>query len=91
LASVAVRRFLAVSASTCPSRGEISRRDVPKLGQQLLAQTWPIARIEQNKGIVKGNFSTILKIQKTLEQAGIHFMEDDSGQIGVRWENKDLK
>ena len=50
-----------------------------------------LQRIEQNEGIVKGNFSTILKIQKALEQAGIHFMEDHSGQIGVRLENKDLK
>jgi transcriptional regulator with XRE-family HTH domain len=50
-----------------------------------------LQRIEQNEGIVKGNFSTILKIQKALEQAGVHFMEDDSGQIGVRLENKNLK
>jgi transcriptional regulator with XRE-family HTH domain len=50
-----------------------------------------LQRIEQNKGIVKGNFSTVLKIQIALERAGIHFIEDDSGQIGVRLENKDLK
>ena len=43
-----------------------------------------LRRIEQNEGTVKGNFSTILKIQKALEQAGIHFTEDDSGEIGVR-------
>jgi len=49
-----------------------------------------LQRIEQNKGIVKGNFSTVLKIQKALEQAGIHFTESHSGQIGVRLE-KDLK
>ena len=45
-----------------------------------------LQRIEQTEGIVKGNFSTVLKIQKALEQAGIHFMEDDSGQIGVQLE-----
>ena len=50
-----------------------------------------LQRIEQNKGIVKGNFSTVLKIQKALEQAGIQFIESDSGQIGVRLGNKDLK
>jgi hypothetical protein len=33
---------------------------------------------------VKGNFSTIVKIQKALEEAGIHFTEDDAGEIGVR-------
>jgi transcriptional regulator with XRE-family HTH domain len=33
--------------------------------------------------IIKGNFSTILKIQKALEQAGIQFTEDVSGEIGV--------
>jgi transcriptional regulator with XRE-family HTH domain len=42
-----------------------------------------LQRIEQNKGIVKGNFSTIIKIQKALEHAGIHFTEDDAGVIGV--------
>jgi transcriptional regulator with XRE-family HTH domain len=43
-----------------------------------------LRRIEQNEGMLKGNFSTILKIQKALEQAGIHFTEDDTGEIGVR-------
>jgi hypothetical protein len=33
--------------------------------------------------MVKGNFATILKIQKALEQAGIHFTENDT-EIGVR-------
>jgi hypothetical protein len=33
---------------------------------------------------VKGNFSTILKIQKVLEQAGIQFDDDQAGEIGVR-------
>ena len=43
-----------------------------------------LQRIEQNEGVVKGNFSTILKIQKALEQAGIHFTDDESAEIGVR-------
>jgi transcriptional regulator with XRE-family HTH domain len=43
-----------------------------------------LQRIEQNEGIVKGNFSTILKIQKALEHAGIHFTDDEAGEIGVR-------
>ena len=43
-----------------------------------------LQRIEQNEGVVKGNFSTILKIQKALEQAGIHFIDDEAGEIGVR-------
>jgi transcriptional regulator with XRE-family HTH domain len=42
-----------------------------------------LRRIEQVDGMVKGNFSTILKIQKALEQAGIHFTEDDGREIGV--------
>jgi len=50
-----------------------------------------LRRIEQTEGIVKGNFSTVLKIQKALEQAGVQFIESDSGQIGVRLGNKDLK
>ena len=43
-----------------------------------------LQRIEQNEGIVKGNFSTALKIQKALEQAGILFTDDEGGEIGVR-------
>ena len=43
-----------------------------------------LQRIEQNEGVVKGNFSTILKIQNVLEQAGILFTDDEAGEIGVR-------
>ena len=43
-----------------------------------------LQRIEQNEGVVKGNFSTILKIQKVLEQAGIQFTDGEAGEIGVR-------
>ena len=62
---------------------------VTLLGQDRLAKKADIGlatlrRIEQKEGIAKGNFSTIIKIQKALEQAGIHFTEDDTGEIGVR-------
>jgi hypothetical protein len=43
-----------------------------------------LQRIERNEGIQKGKFLTVMKIQKALEQAGIHFIEDDTGEIGVR-------
>jgi transcriptional regulator with XRE-family HTH domain len=43
-----------------------------------------LQRIEQNDGVVKGNFSTVLKIQKVLERAGIQFSDDEAGEIGVR-------
>jgi DNA-binding XRE family transcriptional regulator len=43
-----------------------------------------LQRIEQSKGVVKANFETVLKIQKTLENAGIRFTEDETGEIGVR-------
>jgi transcriptional regulator with XRE-family HTH domain len=43
-----------------------------------------LQRIEQSEGLVKGNFTTVLKIQKALEQAGIHFTDDEAGEIGVR-------
>ena len=43
-----------------------------------------IARIEQGKGVVQGNFSTIMKIQQTLEREGINFTADAIGGIGVR-------
>lgn len=43
-----------------------------------------IARIEQSKGVVQGNFSTIMKIQQTLERQGISFTADPDGGVGVR-------
>jgi transcriptional regulator with XRE-family HTH domain len=42
-----------------------------------------LQRIEQSEGVVKGNFATVLKIQNALEQAGIHFTNDEAGEIGV--------
>ena len=42
-----------------------------------------LQRIEKNEGEVKGNLSTVLKIQKVLEYAGIHFTDDEAGEIGV--------
>jgi hypothetical protein len=44
----------------------------------------PDQRLEQSGGVVKVNFSTILKIQEVLERAGIHFTDDETGEIGVR-------
>ena len=43
-----------------------------------------VARIEQGKGVVQGNFSTIVKLQQTLERAGIAFLDAPNGGIGVR-------
>jgi len=37
-----------------------------------------------DKGMVQGNFSTIMKIQQTLEREGISFIADPGGVIGVR-------
>src|SRR4051812_22559521 len=42
-----------------------------------------LQRIEQGEGIVKGNFSTILKLQEALEKAGVQFSEDAVRGIGV--------
>jgi len=44
-----------------------------------------LARIEQGTGVVQGNFSTIMKLQSTLELQGISFINDASG-YGVRLE-----
>ena len=41
-------------------------------------------RIEPAKCVVRGNFSTAIKIQNALEQAGIAFTDDGAGGIGVR-------
>jgi transcriptional regulator with XRE-family HTH domain len=44
-----------------------------------------LQRIEQAEGIVRANFSTVLKIQAAFEQAGVRFLdEDDTGGVGVR-------
>jgi hypothetical protein len=32
-----------------------------------------LQRIEQGKGVLKGNFATVIRIQNALEQAGIHY------------------
>jgi transcriptional regulator with XRE-family HTH domain len=47
-----------------------------------------LQRIEQSEGVVKGNFATVLKIQKALEHAGISFSNNDAGEIGVRLRTK---
>jgi transcriptional regulator with XRE-family HTH domain len=54
-----------------------------KLAQRAGIGLATLRRIEQNEGMLKANFSTIVKIQKALEQAGVHFTENDSGEIGV--------
>lgn len=43
-----------------------------------------LQRIEQTDGVVNGNFSTILKIEKALQDAGIHFIDDDPKGMGVQ-------
>jgi transcriptional regulator with XRE-family HTH domain len=43
-----------------------------------------LQRIEQTEGLVRGNFSTAMKIQAALEQAGIRFIDEESGGFGVR-------
>jgi hypothetical protein len=43
-----------------------------------------LQRIEKSEGVVKGNFATVHKIQSALEQRGIHFIDDEAGDIGVR-------
>ena len=48
-----------------------------------------VARIEQGKGVVQGNFSTIVKIQQALERAGIRFIGEAAGGIGVRLHKPD--
>jgi transcriptional regulator with XRE-family HTH domain len=42
-----------------------------------------LQRIEQSQGVLKGNFATVIRIQNALEQAGIHFTNDEAGEVGV--------
>ena len=41
-----------------------------------------IARIEQREGPAQGHTSTIIRIQETLERAGVRFTEDEIGGFG---------
>jgi transcriptional regulator with XRE-family HTH domain len=43
-----------------------------------------LQRIEQTEGVVSGNFSTVLKIEKAFREAGIHFIDDDPKGMGVQ-------
>jgi predicted transcriptional regulator len=47
-----------------------------------------LARIEQGQGMVQGNFSTVMKIQRALEKEGISFTENQDEGIGVWLEKK---
>ena len=47
-----------------------------------------LQRLEQSDGVVKGNFATVLKIQKALEGAGISFSDDSAEEIGVSFLKK---
>ena len=44
-----------------------------------------IQRLERGEGLLAAHVSTMAKLQKTLEKAGIRFIDqDDDGGIGVR-------
>ena len=59
------------------SQGELARR--AGVGSATLQ------RIEQGTGVVRGNFSTVMKIQGALTDAGIRFIDSDLVEgIGVR-------
>ena len=47
-----------------------------------------LQRIEQTEGVVRGNFSTALKIQTALQEAGIVFTDNEAGEIGVHLRTK---
>ena len=47
-----------------------------------------LARIEQGQGMVQGNFSTVMKIQRALEKEGVSFTENRDEGIGVWLEKK---
>ena len=51
-----------------------------------------IRRIESQEGPLTGYISTLLKIQTALEQAGVHFIDDDeTGGFGVRMAKRKRK
>jgi transcriptional regulator with XRE-family HTH domain len=81
-----VRNAIGRSAEAVLGRGSLQphSRSQGKLARAAGVGLATLQRIEQNEGVVKGNFSTILKIQKALEHAGIHFTDDEAGEIGVR-------
>ena len=78
----------------CDSRPKSGQRARFWAGAKASLPAWPglgwrrLQRIEQNEGVVKGNFSTVLKIQRALEEAGIHFTDGGAGEIGVTLKTK---
>ena len=50
-----------------------------------------VARIEQMEGLAQGQVATIMRIQTTLERAGIKFIEEEGGTYGVVLEKKPRK
>jgi transcriptional regulator with XRE-family HTH domain len=62
-----------------------SQADLARVAEIGLAT---LQRIEQTEGVVRGNFSTALKIQKALEEAGIAFTDNEAGEIGVHLRTK---
>jgi len=57
-----------------------SQADLARIAEIGLAT---LQRIEQTEGVIRGNFSTALKIQGALEEAGIVFMDNETGEMGV--------
>ena len=62
-----------------------SQADLARIAEIGLAT---LQRIEQKEGVVRGYFSTILKIQTALEDAGIVFRDNEAGEIGVHLRTK---
>jgi hypothetical protein len=67
--------------------GHVDRKSIEHLGQ-VIGAVLKVDGVGINwdrpRRVVKGNFATVLKIQKVLEQAGIHFTDDEAGEMGVR-------
>ena len=66
------------------SASTLSLEPKPACSTRLRVWVATLQRIEQNEDVLKGNFSTILKTQRALEEAGIHFTEDGAGGLASR-------
>ena len=68
------------------TRAAKAQEDLAKAAKVGLAT---IQRIEQTDGVIQANYSTVLKLQTTLEKAGIQFIDEDSF-VGVKVARKRL-
>lgn len=55
-----------------------------KLSEESCITLGTIKRMESSDGKVRGNAGNVMELQSTLEKAGIEFIAENGGGVGVR-------